>query len=114
MFDFQKIADNDLDGFDCEECTNNIDILVVNRWTYVLRSVSITILIFGIAQTCMNSKLVYIYVLLGLLLMASIADIISSIFMNWYLFEYYKRTDENKNDFLHTIENTNAMNIIFE
>ena len=90
-----------MDGFDCENCTNNLDNLVVSRWTYGLRSVSIAILIFGIAQTCMNSKLVYIYVLLGLLVMASIADIISSIYMDWNLFEYTKRTDENKNDFLH-------------
>jgi hypothetical protein len=62
----------------------------------------------------MNSKLVYIYVLLGLLIMASVADIISSIYTNWYLFRKYNRPDENENDLIHNTEKTRVMMIIFE
>ena len=93
MFNKTGIAENVIMSYDR---LNLLDYLIIGRWDYALGSISCLFLLFGIAQTCYTSKLAYIIVLLGLLLIAAISYMAENFYVNWNNFyKYSTRSDSS-------------------
>ena len=86
---------------------NLFDYLIIGRWDYALGAISCAALLFGIVQTCLTSKLMYVLVLLSLLLIASISSMAENFYYNWSVFYEYSNRDSSDFEKLNPINGGN-------